>query len=247
MPWRVAFLDAALDSLIAQRRTDFDVHLYIPHACRRTGEAYVFPPSLRSRLAREPRIRVRPIATDYGPATKFLGPYDELRSGALGDIDAVITADDDVLLERHAVEELVEASTRLEDDVLGFMGVSEGRYVHAEHLAAEGLDERTVSILGGYRAVLYPVSVLDQTLLDDYRAVAATCDPFLDDDHLASWNLARRGVVRRVIATAHPGPEFGLNATLLDLPGSIGGDDQIDRSHKALIAYYDANGWPYPR
>lgn len=239
MPWRVPLLDAVLDNLLTQTLVDFDVHLYIPPVCRRTGEAYPFTD------LREPRIRLRPVATDYGPATKLLGPCDELRSGGLGGVDVVVTVDDDVLLERHAVEELVHAATRFEG-ALGFMGVSEGQFVHSEHLRAQGLEASSVGVLGGYRAVLYPIEVLDDSLLDDYRAVAATCDPFLDDDNLFSWNLARRGIARRVIATAHPGSDFTLNATLLDLSGPVTASGEVDASHEALIAYYGRNRWPHP-
>ena len=48
VPWRVRFLDAVLDNLMAQTCADFDVHLYIPHVSRRTDEAYVLPPPLLS-------------------------------------------------------------------------------------------------------------------------------------------------------------------------------------------------------
>ncbi|MCU1447882.1 MAG: hypothetical protein JWP02_52 [Acidimicrobiales bacterium] len=250
VPWRGRFLGAVLDSLMAQTCTDVDVHLFIPAACARTNEAYVLPDKLLARAASEPRLSIRRIPTDYGPATKLLAPYEERLSGD-GRHGPIITVDDDVLLEAHAIEELLEAHARHPDDALGFMGASDGRFVHAEQLAARGVDHTPAAILGGYRGVLYPGSALDVSLLEDFEAVSGRVHPFLADDHLVGWNLARRGRVRRVIATRHAPPTGALNIGFLDLPGPItggpDGDQGIDRSHRCLIEYYEERGWPWPR
>jgi hypothetical protein len=224
--------------------------LYIPIACHRTGCGYEVPDRLTARTKSDSRFTIRPIATDYGPATKLVGPYEDLKQRAWSEKACVITVDDDVVLERHAIEELVEASARYPDEALGFMGVSGNDFVHAEQLSARGLPHATPSILGGYRSILYPLRILDDTLVEDYDAVRADCPTFLDDDHLFAWNLARRGITRRVIATRHSGPNRAFNFRLLDLPDAIthGPDDgaAVLRSHRSLIEYYRARRWPIP-
>jgi hypothetical protein len=250
VPWRVRFVGAVLDCLMAQTCTDIEVHLYVPAVCARTNEAYVLSDKLLARAQSEPRFSIRRIPIDYGPATKLLAPYEECRSGD-GRRGPIITVDDDVLLEAHAIEELLAAHARHPDDALGFMGATDGAFVHAEELAARDVDDAPAAILGGYRGVLYPRPALDVSLFDDLEAVSARCRPFLADDHLIGWNLARRGRARRVIATRHPGPSGGLNFGFLDLPGPItdgpDGDEPIDRSHRCLTEYYDEQGWPCPR
>jgi hypothetical protein len=249
VPWRVRFLDAVLNSLMSQTCTDVDVHLYIPAVCARTSEHYALPAHLLARAESEPRLSIRRIPDDYGPATKLLAPYEERRSGDHRR-GPIITVDDDVLLDPHAVEELLDAHVRHPDDCLGFMGVSEGLFVHAEQLAARGVGDAPVAVLGGYRGVLYPGAALDASLFDDLDAVSARCAPFLADDHLIGWNLARRGCVRRVIATLHPAAAGALNIGFLDLPGPItagpDGDDDVHRSYRCLIEYYDEQGWVWP-
>jgi hypothetical protein len=242
-PARLPFLAPVLDRLLDQTFTGFALQLHIPEVCRRTNRRYELPAYL-TRYAK--RLAVCPADADYGPATKLLGPF--ARRSSIGDL--LITVDDDVLLERHAIEELVAAAARFPSDAIGFMGVSSGQFVHAESLAERGLPSASVGLLGGYRGVLYPASALDQSILSDYRALSRACEPFLDDDHLFSWNLARRGISRTVIATKHspPGPE--INAELLNLPdpihfGSDGGA-AVRRSHLCLTEYYKSNGWDIP-
>jgi len=251
VPWRIRFLDSVLHNLLAQSFNDFELHVYIPYRCQRSAEPYELPASLLALERSESRLQLRRLATDYGPATKLLGPFLEHQDAQTSGDASLITVDDDVELERHAIEELVEATARYPEDALGFMGVSENQYIHAETLAAHGLADFTPSILGGYRAVLYPLRSLDASLLEDYDGVTDRCQPFLDDDHLIAWNLSRRGITRRVIATRYPGRDFGLNFQFLNLPGPItSGEDGgpgVLRSHRRLIDYYRDNGWAFPR
>ena len=159
--------------LLTQTCTDVDVHLYVPAACARTNEAYVLTDKLLARAEREPRLSIRRIPTDYGPATKLLAPYEERGSADGRRRGSIITVDDDVLLEAHAIEELFDAHARHPEDALGFMGASDGTFVHAEQLTAQGVESRPTAILGGYRGVLYPMSVLDVSLFEDLQAVSA--------------------------------------------------------------------------
>jgi GT2 family glycosyltransferase len=243
IPSRLPHCSHALDRLLSQSVTDFDLELYLPEVCRRTGERYEPPAEL---AAYGDRLTVRQITRDYGPATKLLGPLATILEGD-EDRRAVITVDDDVLLEPHAIEELLGAAARHPHAALGFMGVSGAHFIHAETIGANGLSHVAVDVLGGYRAVLYPVEVLDRTLFTDLDALTERIGPFLDDDHLFGWNLARRGIPRAVIATHHPGPRHAPNIELLDLPDAISGEGgdppSVQRHHQELIAHYRTMGW----
>lgn len=247
IPSRLPFVGATLECILGQSFTDFNLHLYIPRVCRRNNERYEVPDYL---AGYGDRLNICRIDTDYGPATKLLGPLQTILADASPEGDWIITVDDDVLLERHAIEELVAATRGDSRTVIGFMGVSAGDFIHAETLAANGASHASVSILGGYRGVLYPVDVLDRTLFGDHEALDERCGPFLDDDHLIAWNLARRGIPRHVIATRHPGPGYALNLQLLHLPEAITfGTDSgsaVDDCHRALIEYYREMGWEFP-
>jgi hypothetical protein len=250
IPSRIGLIDPVIGALLAQTHVDFELRLYIPITCGRTGLRYEIPDWLTARTHDDRRFTIRRLATDYGPATKLLGPQMDLAEDGASEETCVITVDDDVLLDPHAIEELVEGSARYPDEALGFMGVSAEEFIHAEQLAAEGLQHATPSILGGYRSILYPLRVLDGSLIEDYEGVRALCPTFLDDDRLFGWNLARRGVTRRVIATRHPGRDFTLNCRLLELPEAItfgpDGGAAVMESRRFLSDYYTGNGWRFP-
>ncbi len=247
IPSRIGLIDSVIDALLGQTYRDIDLRLYIPLACHRTGGGYEVPDRLAARAREDARFTIRRIATDYGPATKLLGAYEDLSARDCPPTACVITVDDDILLESHAIEELIEASGRYPGEALGFMGVSGDEFVHAEQLSAHGLPHATPSVLGGYRSVLYPLQILDHSLFEDYAGVKARCPTFLDDDHLFAWNLARRGITRRVLATRHPGPDHGLNIRFLNLPEALSGGPNggaaVMRSHRCLAEYYRFRGW----
>jgi hypothetical protein len=250
IPSRLPFVADAVERLLAQSLQEIDVRLYLPTACRRTATRYVLPERLTALSESAPNFSIHWTRADFGPATKLLGPLDDLRGQRPAPRIPVITVDDDVVLEPHALEELVEASVRHPGEALGFTGASGDDFVHAEQLAAAGLPYAIRSTLGGYRSILYPVEVLDDSLFGDYAAVSESCDAFLDDDHLFAWNLARRGITRRVIATRYPGPGSTFNFELFALPDSIthgpDGGASVWASHQCLQEYYVRKGWSFP-
>jgi hypothetical protein len=233
--------------MLAQTFRDFSFRLYVPRVCKRTGERYQVPEVV---AAYEKELSVCHIDRDYGPATKLLAPLAEIEAQQGAGPACIVTIDDDVLLEPHAIEELVAAAARYPGEAIGFMGVSGGRFIHAETLSEMQSPHATVSVLGGYRGVLYPLEILDASLIDDYESIAERCDGFVDDDHLFAWNLARRNITRRVIATGYPGPRGLLNIQVMDLADSItygpDGGAAVERSHSSLSEYYLSNGWPFP-
>lgn len=250
VPWRIHQIEATVHSLLAQTFSAYELELYIPFVCLRTNEPYDIPDSLHELARTDSRLHLRRLKTDYGPAAKLLGPYLAWRTHSAATNLSILTVDDDVRLERHAIEELVTASVRYPQDALGFMGVANQEFTHAECLLDRRRDSLPTGVLGGYRGILYPMGALDPSLLTDHAAVSSRCGPFLDDDHLVAWNLARRGITRRIIATRHLTPNFALNVQFLELPGPITGgalgDTDVSRSHRCLTDFYVANGWPMP-
>jgi hypothetical protein len=249
IPSRVGRVGDVIRALLDQSFAELEVRLYVPRVCRRLEARYEIPTSLPALAAEDSRFSILRTETDYGPATKLLAPYGDILAGEGAARRFLMTVDDDVLLEVHAVEELVAASARHPGEALGFMGATGDTFTHAEGLSAAGLSNAEQSVLGGYRGILYPVEVLNESLFRDYEAVSDRCGPFLDDDHLFAWNLARRGIRRRVIATRHPGPSASLNTRLLELPDSVthgDGGRTMASSHRCLVEYYEENGWSYP-
>lgn len=250
-PSRIAHIAPALRSILAQTLQPARIHLYVPETCRRTQERYVLPAWLtRLAAANHHVLEITRVEEDYGPATKLLpslSRYD--RSDT-----RLVTVDDDVILEPHTLEELVAASVRNPHAIHGMMGVArDRRFIHAEWVAEWGMERYPVTLLGGYRSILYPRAAWDGSIWDDYRGITAVTDPFLSDDHLFAWNLLRRHVPCWVIATRYPRarldpwrPVSCLNMVLLSLPGALNGSDdpRTAASIQALKAYYAQRGWP---
>jgi len=249
-PARVAHIAPALFSVLAQTLPPTRIHLYVPETCLRTDEPYVIPEWLVHVAAVHPALEVTRIEEDYGPATKLLPSLARYQ----GPDTRLVTVDDDVILEAHTLEELMAASVKDPQSAYGMMGVAaDGRFVHAEWVAESGLERCAVTLLGGYRSVLYPRSAWNDSIWDDYRGITAVVKPFLSDDHLFAWNLLRRGVPCWTIATGYPRAGFDrqrvldcLNMTIVNLPGALSGPGQsrTTASIEALQRYYQRRGWP---
>lgn len=248
-PSRIAAIGAALRSVLAQTLRPARVHLYVPETCCRTRERYVLPDWLTRLAAASDIFEITRVDEDVGPATKLLPSLSRYTRADT----RLITVDDDVILEPHTFEELVAASLKDPSGVYGMMGVaSDGRFVHAEWVGAWGMERCPVTVLGGYRSILYPRAAWDDSIRDDYRGITAAVHPFLSDDHLFAWNLLRRHVPCWVVATRYPRtrpdryePLSCLNMALLDLPGALNGSERARTagSIEALRAYYAQRGW----
>jgi hypothetical protein len=172
------------------------------------------------------------VGKDRGPATKLLPSlelYPPLETGE-PDRFRYLTVDDDVVLEPHAIELLVEGSLAHPGAIVGLMGLyhvhdstGEGKekangaerratsrtvYVHSEWLHAMGEASRRVGLLGGYRGVIYPREVWaarngGDTLLRDLEDMTSDGTPYLSDDHLFCWNALRRGYRACVVANPY--------------------------------------------
>jgi hypothetical protein len=248
-PPRIADIEPALRSVLRQTAPPTRLHLYLPRSCARFAGPYVIPPWLARLAATNEVLEITPVSEDYGPATKLLPSLTRYNHPET----RLVTVDDDVVLEEHTLEELVAASIDQPRSVLGMMGVTEeGEFAHAEWVNRSGLERRRVTVLGGYRGVLYPRAVWDESIWTDYVGITGEIKPFLSDDHLFAWNLLRREIPCWVIRTQYPrhaeNPEDSLaclNLTMLHLSDGISepSHSRAAASMEALRQYYHRRGW----
>jgi GT2 family glycosyltransferase len=222
LPSRIDRIGPMIDSIRAQTRAPDELRLYLPAASAREHATYVPPDWLAAS-----GVRVVRSERDWGPATKLLpclidGGHPE---------DVLITVDDDVVYERHLVEDLIEASRTYQDSVVCMMGVDEaGGFIHA----GQATIATEVAVVGGYRGVLYRRRFFDAAALEREHAATASGDVHLADDHLFSEHLTNRGVRLLVAASAR-------SFRLLDLGNGIFAPERAAAAKaaaEAVVAYF---------
>jgi hypothetical protein len=232
-----------LDSIVAQTRKPDRIVLWLPNFCLKENTGYAIPEGMVGWMAAH-GMEICSCNRDWGPATKLIPT---LLSEKDGDT-AIITFDDDLAYECHAVEELVTASEKWPDDSLGFMGGanlgSSILFIHAEMVSAHGVERQYIEMLGGYRGILYRRKMFDGSVIDELNELLKE-GPFVVDDQLFGWNLKRRGINRFVIRTNYPDPVKVLNFNFLHLNNSIyeGEQNLANESLRRLEALYTRRGW----
>lgn len=196
IPSRVVRLPRIVNSLLTQTYPFEQLILYVPAVCKRQQKAYVIPQELCA--LQSPRFAIRFGVEDDGPATKIIPA---MREFASEQNVIIVSVDDDVLLESHAIEELVCAHKHNTSCLLGFMGVVAPRFLHSEQLDNASIN---MTLLGGYRSVLYPNRVfswfletfdhIKQSLVDNEWPL-----PIVDDDYLFARIAHQCNVDRMVI------------------------------------------------
>lgn len=222
LPSRIDRIRPMVESLRRQTRRPDEVRLYLPPASVRERAPYTVPGWLA-----EAGVTVVRTERDWGPATKLLPCLIE---GGHPD-DLLITVDDDVVYERHLVEDLVAAAATDRAAAWCMMGVDEaGRFVHAEHVTAPA----PVAVAGGYRGVLYRRGFFDVAALVREHAATTTGEVHLADDHLFSGHLASRGIRRLVVAPARTFRLLDLGSGIFAPPGAAA----ARRAADAVMAHY---------
>lgn len=210
IPSRTKKILPVLESLLAQTFPFESLTLYASEICVRQNAKYEFPDNVLNLVeSSKGRFRIKTIPEDFGPGSKIIPAMQEhFGRSAGGDKNPVvlISVDDDVILEAHAIQELVQAHAKRPGAILGFMGFRIDRFVHAEHTyGAEFVD---VDALGGYRAILYPESVCHSfphilRLLHDEH-MKQLMRPCIDDDHSHQCCAIFNGIPRLVVRTRFP-------------------------------------------
>jgi hypothetical protein len=230
-----------LESVYAQTRKPDRLILWLPTICQKEGVGYEIPDSFLNQMLLS-GVDVASCGIDWGSATKLIPTlFTETDPDTI-----LITLDDDVVYESHAIEELVAASEKWPDASLGFMGgLPDSVFVHAEQLRLQGMERQEVGGLGGYRGILYRRKFFDGSVVEELEELLDE-GPFVVDDQLFGWNLCRRGIKRFVIRTEYPGPDNKLNFRFLNLGRGIYDGDQpklAEQSIQRLEAMYARKGW----
>jgi len=234
VPSRIERISPMIRSIEAQTRKPDRFVLWLPAWCRKEGAHYP-KPSWRARHD----LEVVECHRDWGPATKLMPTLEDEQ-----DPDTlIVTVDDDVVYEPHAVEELEAAAQKRPRFAVGFMGCQKGpAFIHAEKIQRPRLG---VVTLGGYRGVAYRRKFFDDEIFSEMFNLLRSA-PFVVDDQFISAYLKRKKIPRAVIRTQYPGPGGSLNFEFLGLGNGIHeGEDSplVKVSLRMLHNMYKRKGW----
>jgi hypothetical protein len=237
LPSRIGRIMPMIDSIIGQTMHPTQFVMCLPLFSQREQCKYVVPDDIPNAVTR------LFCDIDYGPATKLVPTLNITK-----DDDIIITVDDDVVYEPHLIEELVDTSIKYPNTRLGFMGSSDGRFVHSEYC----VDELTkVDTLGGYRGILYRrnfIKCVDLLSLIYHIDNTGMCRC---DDQVFQKHVEDNGFVSCVIRTKYPkkfnamtqlppwqnivGHEIiGLNFTFLDLGNGVNDGSNAAKTGEAI-------------
>jgi hypothetical protein len=159
---------------------------------------------------------------DIGPTVKLLTPLkhfvtntlDSVLNRCKGDTTGkegyrdnantfIFTFDDDTPVQATTIEALLLSYNKNKGAAYSFSGAREGRFLHAE-LLPHDYDYFEIDVVGGYRGVLYPMSLFKDKL-EFYRWVEMFMNDSkrhnliaMHDDHIFSYYLKYKGIPRRV-------------------------------------------------
>lgn len=241
IPSRLERLVPIIRNLICSQSYPFNcLLLYLPSYCVRQKKKYVIPPEL-TQLQNE-RFQIRPCDVDNGPATKIIPAMDDHRCCPRPSV--LISVDDDVFLESHAIEELVLAHKRYPHSILGFSGVIAPHFLHGDFMMHQSFE---VILLGGYRAILYPQFVFDSfsNLFSLYRSenMRSWPLPAIDDDYLLSKFAEYMRVPCQLVGSIYRREDRTINIKFDHntdgVSGQQGKDCHIHSSRQAIDFFFD--------
>jgi hypothetical protein len=253
-PFRLPLLEPIIKNICeTQVYKPTKLVLYVPPVFKRTGELYVVPDSIKDLQKTYPIFEIRYVEEDKGPVTKIYYALKEFTEPT----DILISIDDDVIYERHFVQEFLVGHQKQPNAVLGFMGLDEKHnFFHAEYVQHQHTDRQfqAVSILGGFRGILYP----RRLIYDDFFTHADNLNqkhhtvqntPILEDDTYIARYCTFKNTPQLVLGTYIVGNpratniyEF-INVILLDENKqnglySSGINDKLSSSRVIIDEYF---------
>lgn len=242
IPCRFELINIVIENLSQQTLKPDKIILYIPKRYIRFNTDYVIPESLLKCKDKIPYFEIKMIDNDYGPATKLLPALLDYTC----DDDIIISVDDDVLLENHAFEELINLNKRFPNSVLGFMGINDNKFIHSEYL--DNIEMYPVNgILGGYRSILYPRHIFKDDFLNHYNKILELhnnnqLSMINSDDHLWYGYSQFKNIISYVIGTKYPNKSNtnGWNFKLLDFGNGISNDSNTYKSCEIIMKYFNS-------
>lgn len=194
IPSRWDLLKKAVDSLVAQRFKPDHIYVVVPRTSKREGTPYNVPVWLKG----HPRVEILDIETDFGPASKLLGPL----SLNLDPDTIIVTFDDDSEYEEHVLEKLVDRAIRYPGAAIGFSGINVERLIKTgeyelvyEQFGRRPQDPTPANVIEGYCGVAYRAGFFDAGVVG---TLGYPEDVFFVDDFWFSGYLAKKGIPKLV-------------------------------------------------
>jgi hypothetical protein len=252
-PERVEHLEPIIKNILIDQtvKPDFLV-LYLPYIYLKTKEEYKLPQYLENLSNKYSNFIIKRVE-DVGPITKIfyaLLDYNKTK-------DLIISIDDDILLETHSIEELLEGHKIKPFSILGFMGSNKDGFVHAEFIQNGEMGKQFASVngLGGYRSILFPRLLIENDYFMNFHTLNrkhldTLQIPLLEDDNYTSSYLKHKNISMYVVGTYYVGDLSSndirkrINIQFLDSSnyGALyGTTDQtnISKSYGLIVDYFN--------
>jgi len=207
LPSRLQKITSIITNIIEKQTYKVDnLSLYIPYKSLRTGEEYIIPEELNELERKYENFNIKFCDKDYGPIMKILPCLIEHENEDC----IIITIDDDILLESHSIEEMINYHNKYNNSLLGFMGVLRDGY-NTQFYHSELINEEIKQViqLGGYRSILYPRKLIDNNFYKYYEELTEIHKeyniPILDDDYFISNYFNKKNIDMYIIRTNYPG------------------------------------------
>jgi hypothetical protein len=160
-------------------------------------------------------IKILHHENDVGPCLKLFGLFPILDQFQH---DHILIFDDDTAISPACVTQLYNSHDSESPGILGCMGVNPPHFIHGESIPANQTCV-DVRVLGGYRGILYPVSIVReyktefteffQLLCEEYHVKLNTIP--LHDDHIFASFFRKHQVPFKVVKiTAEQHPSFQI-------------------------------------
>ena len=232
LPSRINNIHHIVRTILSQTFLPDEIVLYLPERCNRTNELYVIPEELIELEKTNWKFNIRRVQKDMGPGTKW---YYAMKEG----YKKIISFDDDVLIHQQSIEELLKSHKKFPTEALGFMGTIDGKFVHSEHLT--NIEKYPVSLLGGYRSVLFPwgnfTYEMKQKFIDAFETLCEE-KPVVDDDYFLSKAWKHFGVTCSVIPTLFHWKFFFLDWGNVDGVNHETNTENMEQDRKRIDQFF---------
>jgi hypothetical protein len=253
-PDRVDYLEPVINNILTEQTVKPDLLvLYLPHKYLKNGKEYSIPEYLENLTKKYLNFIIRRV-DDIGPITKVY--YALLQFNRPKDL--IISIDDDILLEQHAIEELLDAHKSKPYSILGFMGCNNDGFVHAENIQLNNKGRNFVNVkgLGGYRSILFPRILISDDYFEHFNNLNilhlnTIYIPLLEDDNYTSIYFNHKNISMYVISTYFPGDLSSndirkrINIKFLDSSNygalyGTGDHSNISKSYEIIVNYFNS-------
>lgn len=208
-PDRVEYLEPIIKNILEDQTLKPDIlSLYLPYKYLKTDIDYPFPKYLEDFTKKYKNFIIKRVE-DIGPITKIYYALLEYTKPK----DLIISIDDDILLDPHSIEELIESHNSKPYSILGFMGANNDGFVHSELIQGYNTSSRNfvnVNGLGGYRSILFPRILIESDYFSHFvklnkEHLTTLSIPLLEDDNYTSLYFKHKNISMFVIGTFYPG------------------------------------------